>query len=80
MKKIIVTLSISLLLLLFNSNSAQAQFVRVRHFHPIERIRPVCYPTQLVWISGYWRWNGYIGRYFWIPGRWVARHSVCIGY
>ncbi|HVA98614.1 MAG TPA: hypothetical protein VNG53_06935 [Bacteroidia bacterium] len=80
MKKMIITFSISLLLLLFNSNNAQAQFVRVRHFHSVERIRPICRATQLVWISGYWRWDGYFGRYFWIPGRWIERPRIWISY
>ncbi len=46
-----------------------AVFVRIAPPRPvIERVVPAPGP-RLVWVGGYYRWNG--RAYIWTPGRWV---------
>jgi hypothetical protein len=36
---------------------------------PIVEVRPVAPEPGVVWIDGYYRWDGH--GYVWVPGRWV---------
>ena len=77
---IAVALALPLLSLLASSSAASQVSMEfgVRFGPPPPRYE-VVYDAPFkhaVWARGHWGWNGYEGRYVWIPGRWIARRPA----